>query len=314
MAAAAVVADEEGVPVGIFAQHPLEDEEGYSSSSSSSSSSSFCAPAPPPFSHAGCGKGKRKSPPPPPAGQRPAKKPRTAKKQEISRDASLVASLPVVAFIEARFTPKACGHCSYCHAPPCGTCKTCLLNAKLGPSKQKDKRRCENLTCIRILAKQQPPADAPASPAPDLEVVTEELADVSSQLATISAQRGSHGFDDAKYRSLIERKKQLHMAKVKAKARKSKRKTPFPTGAHEAWGVVSCLEKIRQKFAKFAVKNSASDGCKRTVAIKRQMRDELDTIILQWCTRFSDVIAPQNEEEQFLNLLDTAREAPEDSQ
>jgi uncharacterized protein (UPF0335 family) len=154
-------------------------------------------------------------------------------------------------------------------------------------------------------------AAAPASsssPVQDLEEVSEELSKVSSQLATISAQRGSHGFDESVYRKLIEQKKQLHMAKVKAKARKSKRKTPFPTGAHEAWGVVSALEKIRQKFAKFVVKNSASDGCKRTVIIKRQMRDELDNIILQWCTRFSDVVAPVNEEEEFLTLLDTPRE------
>lgn len=310
--AAPIVADESGVPVGTMPRD--EGDEGYSSSSSfSSSSSSDCAPA-----RTGSGKGKRKMVF---SSARGGKRARTitAKKQEIARDASLVAPLPVVAFVEMRFTPKACGHCSHCRAPPCGTCKTCVLNVKLPPEKQKDRRRCENLTCVRILAKQQqlsqPSSSAEAaSPVQDLEAVSAELSGVSSQLATISAQRGSHGFDEDLYRSLIKRKKQLHMAKVKAKAKKSKRKTPFPTGAHEAWGVVSCLEKIRQKFAKFAVKNSASEGCRRTVAIKRQMRDELDNIILQWCTRFSDVVAPQHEEEEFLTLLDTPREAAEDNQ
>lgn len=318
------------------------DPQDYSSSSSSDESSMYDsdeAPTPPP--PAGLGKGKRALPamngagygkslsvarPPPQkktrssgSGVASASASAVAGSGELDRDAALVSPLPVVAFIDAKFMPKACGHCSHCKAPPCATCKTCLLNAKLAPEKQKDKRRCEKLTCVRVIAKGAASASVAAATGAgaalaagegeeqDLEQITEDLVRVSNELATVSAQRGTPGFDEAAYRELIERKKRLHLAKIKAKAKKTKRKIPFPTGAHEAWGVVSSLEKLRQKFAKFVVKNSSSESCKRTVAIKREMRDELDGIIKQWCVRFGEVIAPVNEEEEFFTLLDKLR-------
>jgi hypothetical protein len=231
------------------------------------------------------------------------------KRQQIARDACLVASLPVVSFVEMRLTPKACGHCAHCRSPVCGACKTCVLNAKLGPEKTKDRRRCEALTCIRIVSKQRQTASE--QPAPDPEATAAELSSVSAQLVAMGSKRGAGGFDGDLYRTLVDRKKHLHAAKTSIKARKSKNRTPFPTGAHEAWGVVSCLEKIRQKFSKFVVKNSGSDGCRRTVTLKREMRDELDAIILQWCERFSDVVAPINEEDEFLRLLSAPRESEE---
>ena len=215
--------------------------------------------------------------------------PKRAKK--TTEDAALVAPLPVVAYIKSKTKRKACGRCAECNKPVCGKCKACVLNAK-----GSEKRRCEALRCLML-----PEDDVPVLPiAPPgqeslpttVEGITAELATNAAQLAGMAAGGQSHDHNSKlAYKMLLARKALLHSAQVSLRNIRSRRKSRFPVGFPEAWGIINKLEKTRVKFADFVVQKSPGNNS-AAVERKRQKRDTLDRTIGEYCSLWSEELCP----------------------
>ena len=238
--------------------------------------------------------GKRTSSPSP---SPPPKKSRHAN-SHMERDAKLVAALPFMQFLQLRQTPKACGRCVECKKPPCGVCKACVQNAKADQVKgQKDRRRCEMLKCFKDLADRQ--LVMPTGVPDTKEALTQEIEAISSELAEISVKRGQPDFDERRYNQLIDRNHLLREGITIIKNRKARRRARFPVGFHDVWGVLSGLEEQRIKNAKFVVRTGSSDEC-RTVELKRDIRDYIETKQLELAGMYSQYLCPFEEKEAFL--------------
>lgn len=238
------------------------------------------------------------------------------KKTEM--DAAMVAPLPIIDFIQSRVKPKACGYCELCQKPPCGKCKQCLLNAK----GKTEKRRCAELKCIRFVkdeakmdegSPQLRPGDTPLPKT--AEGISTELAANGEELAAVSAKLSRSQGGDAqlklRYKKLLERKSLLHSTQASLRNLKSHRKSPFPVGFPEIWGIIAKLEKARSKFATFVVKQAP--GIKtEVVERKRQKRDTLDGTIAEYCQLWSEELAPidAREAEEFWKLIGKSRNIP----
>ena len=220
----------------------------------------------------------------------------------VADDTRKVAPAAIVSFLQARQTHRACGRCNECKKPPCGTCKQCLQNQK-GTAKadgHRDKRRCEMLRC----KKYPNDVDIPIAPGipTDKDEISKLLQKVSSQLAEVSAHRGTPNFDETEYDGLVEKMRQLHDGLTAIKSRKNKSKAKFPLCFHDAFGVVSELEKKRLRFAKFVVRAGSSDDC-RTLADKREMRDDLQELITLWCAKRAKNLKPTDDKTTYDSML-----------
>lgn len=224
-------------------------------------------------------------------------------------DAALVPPLPVIEFIQSRVRPKACGYCDLCKKAPCGTCKQCQLNCKNAGA---EKRRCIMLKCRRfedtsaeVAAPQIDPTIPESSEGISDEIATncKELAAVSAQLSTMRSQALEH-----RYNKLLERKARLHTAQAELRNRKTHRKSPFPVGFAELWGIISKLEKARYKFATSIVKSSPI-GRHDAIDRRRQKRDTLDRVIAEFCRLWGDELAPidSHAASTFWKLVETPR-------
>ena len=275
----------------------------------------------PPSSPARTGRGKFKrslSPSSANAAQPPRKR---NKKTEM--DAAMVAPLPIVEFIQSRVRPKACGYCELCQQPPCGECKECLLNAR----GKTDKRRCMKLKCVRFIKEEDEKRASPPKPAKGdapipntIEGISAELAVNGEELAMVSAKLSRSQSDPAlpelkrRYKKLLDRKSLLHSAQASLRNVKSHRKSPFPVGFPEIWGIIVKLERARVKFAQFVVKQgpgSKSD----TVERKRQKRDTLDRTIAEYCQLWSEELVPIDSRDavEFWKLVGLPRNIPSTS-
>ena len=242
-----------------------------------------------------------------------AKYPRLSSDDQMAADAALVPPQPVIAFLQTRVTPKACGHCIECKKTPCGSCKACVQNSKPGRNKR-DRRRCERLRCKRnadesSLTEMPFAATLPgrSSVPTTLHELTTELNQVCASLASVSATRTQRGFKQSEFDGLLARKSVLYAAQVTARNRQQRRKFRKPVGFGDAWGVVAAMEKDRIKFAKFAVKQAHSEDSK-TIDTKRKMRDELDRMIMQFVSMFSEQLAPLDETDKFWFLISKNRD------
>lgn len=227
--------------------------------------------------------------------------------ETVDEDDALVGPLPIIAFLQARIPAKACGHCAECRKPPCGRCRSCEQNAGLTPAElRKSKRRCEGLQCIRHMNAPQVSVEAPPGqkslPA-SLEGVRQELDVIKSKIKHLDAHRGTDRFSESRATAYAERKAALLSA---AKKFEAPRKVRFPVGFADTWGVVNAMEKHRHKFAAFVVKQRHA-GDARTLVSKREMRDLLDGMILQFCSRFGEYLAPVNEADAFWHALSQRR-------
>lgn len=250
------------------------------------------------------GGGKR---PPPAAAAAPSAKRHRGDDAQVVEDSRLVAPHPAVAFIQDRVSVKACGHCRECKKPVCGVCRACELNKTLTPERLKrDKRRCVKLKCIHTMSDR-------GSEGPDPSDITAELAQVSEDLSVVSASRGRQDFDEKRYDRLLERKRVLCSELQDARSRRKSSKARFPVGFKDAWGVIANMEKARIKFAKFIVKQTHSESC-RTLKSKRQLRDELDGMIVQLVTRFGEMLAPTDETREFWALANVGRVPDSDTE
>jgi hypothetical protein len=227
--------------------------------------------------------------------------PSPARAERVSNDSKLVAPLPVVRFLQARQTHKACGRCEECKKPPCGVCKQCVQNQKHPkPNGNRDRRRCEALKCKKDM--REPAAPAITGVPMEKEEISKALQKVSTQLANISALRGTAAFNEAQYDSLVLQLRNLHEALASLKNSKSKQTTSFPQCFHDAFGVVAELEKKRLKFAKFVVRAGSGADC-RTLADRREMRDDLEKMITFWCTQRAKNLAPVDESSEYDKVL-----------
>jgi hypothetical protein len=234
-----------------------------------------------------------------------------SREEPTDPDSALVPPLPVVAFLQARAPHKACGHCAECRRPPCGSCRSCEQNARLSPEKLREcKRRCEALRCVRersmgTVAPQPTPPNQESLPS-TLEGIREELDQLKHKIRRMDQRRGSSKFSEKRSSAYAARKASLIVA---ASAREQPRKVRFPVGFADTWGVVNAMEKNRHKFATFVVKQSHA-GDARTLVTKREMRDVLDGMILQFCSRFGEFLAPVDDQEAFWAALAQHRGAP----
>lgn len=231
--------------------------------------------------------------------------------KQTSLDATMVAPLPIVAFIKTKTRRKACGKCKECKKPVCGKCKACLLNAK-----GSEKRRCEALRCLKLPEDNTPSVpQAPAGQTPiptTIEGITAELAENATKLAHMAAIRPHDGPAKARYKQLLARKAILHSAQVSIRNIRSRRKSRFPVGFPEAWGIISKLEKTRSKFAEYIVKQSPGNNS-AAVERKRQKRDTLDRTISEYCSLWSEELCPVDDADadKFWKLIGKSREVIE---
>jgi hypothetical protein len=123
----------------------------------------------------------------------------------------------------------------------------------------------------------------------------------------MSATRGSADFKTSEYDALVEKMRNLHEALSVIKSRKTKQRTKFPNSFHDAFGVLVELEKKRLKFAKFCVRASGGQDC-RTLADKREMRDQLESIITHWCAKRAKNLAPIDDSDKYEKLLACKRQ------
>jgi hypothetical protein len=259
--------------------------------------------------HTGSGKGpapghnKRSLPP---LSEAPAPAPKRAKR--TSEDAVMVAPLPIIAFLKSKRKRKACGKCKECKKPPCGICKACEFNAK-----GTDKRRCEALRCLK-LPEDDVPAMPKAPPGQDpipstVEGVTVELNNNAMELSKLAGIRAHDREAKAKYKALLARKAILHSAQISLRNIRSRRKSRFPVGFPEAWGIINRLEKTRARFAEYIVKQSPGNNS-AAVERKRSKRDTLDRTISEWCSLWSEELCPADDEDadKFWKLINMPRE------
>ena len=274
----------------------------------------FCAAAPEPAASpapvaAGHGKTKRPASAPPPVAARPP----TKRSKNAEADVAMVAPLPIVDYIQSRVKPKACGFCELCLKPPCGKCKQCVLNAK----SKTDKRRCVELQCVRF-AKADDRQPAPSSSDKgDIPATSEGIAaalmandlEIAAMLPKLSKAHSDQSLR-AKYMKLLDRKSELHSAQVSIRNTKSHRKSPFPVGFPETWGIISKLEKARLKFALFVVKQTP-DTKTDIVDRKRLKRDILDRTISEYCQLWSEELAPLDirDAEEYWKLVGKPRDS-----
>jgi len=247
--------------------------------------------------------------PPPLSAEPPA--PKRAKK--TTEDATLVAPLPVIAFIKTKTRRKACGKCKECKKPVCGKCKACILNAK-----GSEKRRCEVLRCLKLPEDTAPvlpkalPGQAPIPPT--VEGIAAELSENASELAKLAGVRTHDHEAKAAYKALLARKAALHSAQVSLRNIRSRRKSRFPVGFPEAWGIINKLEKTRAKFAEYVVRQSPGNNS-AAVERKRQKRDTLDRTISEYCSLWSEELCPVDDADadRFWKLIGKPRETAESS-
>jgi hypothetical protein len=225
---------------------------------------------------------------------RPIKKART-----VNDDALLVPPLPIVRFIESHVIRKACGKCEECKKPPCGVCKACLQNQK---GKSKERKRCESLKC-----KNDPITPASTDPSKTREEVAKRLQQISSELAVVSAFRGTPRFNAVEYNNKMEEMQKLHKDMSTHKSRKARRRTGFPKGFLDCLGVLMVMETKRQKFARSIVRTFNSDES-GTLKAKRRMRDKLDAYIRDWCRDLAKTLIPKGEDEGYAKAYKQKRE------
>jgi hypothetical protein len=234
-------------------------------------------------------------------------------------DATMVAPIPVVKFIQGLIKPKACGHCALCKAKPCGKCHQCLLNAKdqsssteEGKKKKKkkgEKRRCIHLKCIRTeggggkRTTTGEEEEVEVEKTMTMEEICEEIADIDKLISTYTASASPEA-----YMQLLERKTQLHAAKVELQSTKSLRKSRFPVGFSELWNVISNLEKSRRKFATFVAKQTPGQKVDQTER-KRAKCVVLDRMIAELTCLWCDELAPLSTElsKEFWKLVSQPR-------
>lgn len=159
------------------------------------------------------------------------------------------------------------------------------------------------MRCVRDKRDQIP--DSAASPseqttAAEKEELSRALQKATRKLSDISAVRDTSAFDEKEYATLVSEIRRIHEKLSMHKCLKSTKKTQFPAGFSDSWSVVCEMERKRLKFAKFVVRNS--DDC-RTVPDKRAMRDELDRMILSWCTKRAANLTPKGRGSVYDKLL-----------
>lgn len=226
-----------------------------------------------------------------------------------------ISPLPVVKFLQSRQCPKACGKCVECKKDVCGKCKACMLNAKPpspGIEKKQGKRRCEALRCVR---------DGPTSPgdksprstadneiaAAERKKIEAKLRTVKKKLAELHKTRGEFDTDTA--RELMAEGDALNSSLAELAPKSAKHRNSFSPGFQDAYGVVSVLERERIKFANSVFKSS---GESRTTTIRRMLRNDVDSLIHNFCTQYADILAPPAERKLYLEELEKERRSPVD--
>lgn len=241
--------------------------------------------------------------------------PKLKRAKKTSEDVEMCAPLPVVAFIQSKYIQKACGRCVECQKPGCGKCKSCILNeAPKKPGDKIDKRRCIALKCVRTMQKtaQIPSLEAPPGHPPLPTTVDGVSAEIDMNTVELARMAGSGVFTDnpdmkKRYKWLLERKAILHSTKISLQNARLHRKSRFPVGFPDTWGIVNDLEKHRLKFAKAVVKSSGDGNA--NVALKRQFRDKLDLMIAGWVGEFGEKLCPLDESDAntFWKLINQPR-------